>query len=264
VKTGVGLITFSLFQVGRFFSRATRVLNHLAAGTLMIDGLRAGVEHTWGEFGVQDADVAAGLTRSEQEMLARFASRDDDVLLIGSGAGRDLVALVADGYRVTAVEPSPRAIAACRRQLEMRGLAADIIEGFIEDVALPRRFDVIIFSGRCYSFIPESRRRIAALRKSADHLTPRGRILITYMTEPSANPMLIRFAQLSAALTGSDWRPEPGDTILPVHPTRPLFHYEHPFRPGEIESEALAAGLRTTDRADEGSANPMVVLQPAR
>jgi SAM-dependent methyltransferase len=94
------------------------------------------------------------------------AAGGDDVLLVGSGSGRELVALVGGGYHVTGVEPARRAVATCRRQLEMRSLTADVIEGFFEDVALPRRFDVIIFSGCCYDFIPESRRRIAALRKA--------------------------------------------------------------------------------------------------
>jgi len=255
----VRLLTVTLFGVGHLFARSTRVLNHLAAGTLTIRQLRVGIERTWEEFSARDIDVAAGLMAWEEEMIARFVTRDDDVLLVGSGQGRDLVALVGDGYNVTAVEPARRAIATSRRQLAMRGLSADIIEGFFEDVALHRRFDVIIFSGCCYSFIPESRRRIAALRKASEHLTARGRILINYMTESSGHPMLIRLARFAGALTRSDWRPEPGDIVLLVDPARPLFHYEHPFRPGEIESEALAAGLRTAHRCDVPG-NPLVVL----
>jgi len=195
-------------------------------------------------------------------MGARFVTRDEEVLLIGSGPGRDLVALVADGYRVAAVEPARRATATARRQLERHGLSADIIEGFFEDVALPRRFDVIIFSGCCYSFIPESRRRVAALRKAGDHLNARGRILVSYMTGPPSHPTLIQLARLASKVTGSDWHPEPGDVVLPVDPRRPLFHYEHPFTPGELESEASAAGLRTAERCDVPGA-PFVVLEPA-
>jgi len=261
-KRAVGLVTAALFGTGRFFARAARVCNHLAAGTLTIPELRVGIERTWEEFSARDADVAAGLTRWEEDMIARFVTRDDDVLLVGSGPGRDLVALVGLGYRVTAVEPARRAIDTCRRQLEMRGLSAEIIEGFVEDVALPRPFDVIIFSGCCYNFIPESSRRIAALRKAGDHLTARGRILVNFMTEPSGHPALIRLARLAARVTGSDWRPEPGDVVLPVDPARPLFHYEHPFGPGEIEGEAAAAGLRTAHRLDFPG-TPFVVLEPA-
>ena len=258
----VRLVAFALFQTGRVFARAARVLNHLAAGTLTIDGLRTGIERTWEDFNDRDADVAAGLTRWEEEIIARFVARGDDVLLVGSGPGRDLIALVGAGYRVTAVEPARRAVATCRRQLEMRGLTADIIEGFFEDVALPRRFDAIIFSGCCYNFIPESRRRIAALRKAADHLAPRGRILINYMTGRPGHPMLMHLARFAATVTRSDWHPEPGDIMLPVDSARPLFNYEHRFTPGELESEAVAAGLRTAHHGDVPH-TPFIVLEAA-
>ena len=260
-KAIVGVVTFSLFQAGRFFARAARVFDHLAAGTLTVDRLRLGIERNWEDFSARDADVAAGLTRWEAEMIARFVAAGDDMLLVGSGSGRDLVALVGGGHRVTAVEPARRAVATCRRQLEMRNLTADVIEGFFEDVALPRRFDVIMFSGCCYNFIPESRRRIAALRKAADHLAPRGRILINYMTAQSGHPVLIQLARFAAAVTGSDWRPERGDVVVPVGPGRALFHYEHPFGPGELEAEALAAGLRAVHHCDFPN-TPAIVLQP--
>ena len=152
-----------------------------------------------------------------------------------------------------------RANATARRHLEQRGLSADIIEGFFEDVALPDRFDVIIFSYCCYSYIPDSRRRIAALRKAADHLTARGRILVSYLTEQSGDPLLMQLARIAAAVSGSDWRPERGDVVHPVDAAEPLFHYEHQFQPGEIESEALAAGLWTAHRCDVPG-NPVVVL----
>jgi hypothetical protein len=163
---------------------------------------------------------------------------------------------------VTAVEPARRAIDTCRRQLEIRGLSAAIIEGFVEDVALPRRFDVIIFAGCCYDFIPESCRRIAALRKAGDHLTARGRILVNFMTGPSGHPALIRLAQLAARVTDPTGVPNPAMSCFPVDPARPLFHYEHPFGPGEIESEAAAAGLRTAHRL-EFPGTPFVVLEAA-
>ena len=72
-----GLVAFSFFQAGRLFARATRVLNHLAAGTLTIDELRAGIEHNWDTFASSDAEVSAGLARWEQETLAGFVTRDD-------------------------------------------------------------------------------------------------------------------------------------------------------------------------------------------
>ena len=253
------LVTVALFRAGRLFARANRALNHLAAGTLRISDLRVGIEHSWEHFGARDDAIAAGLMGWEEELLTRFVSADDRVLLVGSGPGRDLIALVGKGYRVTGVEPAARANATARRHLERRGLSADIIEGFFEDVALPDRFDVIMFSYCCYSFIPDSRRRIAALRKAADHLTGKGRIVISYLTEQSGHPLLIHLARIASTVSRSDWRPERGDVVHPVDTAAPLFHYEHPFQPGEIEGEAMAAGLRTAHRCDFPG-NPVVVL----
>jgi SAM-dependent methyltransferase len=256
------IVTVALFRLGQLFGRAARVLNHLAAGTLHIDDLRVGIEHSWEHFSARDADIAAGLMSWEEELIARFVNADDHILLVGSGPGRDLVALVGQGYRVTGVEPARHAIATARRHLQDRGLPADIIEGFVEDVALPGRFDVIIFSYCCYSFIPDSRRRIGVLRKAADHLAAGGRILISYLTEQSGHPVLIRLSRFAATVSGSNWRPERGDVVHPIDTAAPLFHYEHPFKPGEIESEARAAGLRTVHRFDFPD-NPVVVLEPA-
>jgi SAM-dependent methyltransferase len=126
-------------------------------------------------------------------------------------------------------------------------------------VTLPRSFDVIIFSNCCYSFIPGSGRRIDALRKAVAHLTPGGRIVITYMIQQSGHRAWMQVARMAATLSGSDWRPERGDVVHPVDTDEPLFHYEHPFNAGEIDTEAKAAGLRVLDRRDILD-NPAVVL----
>jgi SAM-dependent methyltransferase len=260
-STIVRPVARSLFHIGRFLARGARVFNHLAAGTQTIDELRAGIARTWEDFNARDAEIAAGLTGWEQEMVTRFLTHDDQVLLVGCGTGRDLVALTADGYHVTGVEPASRAVAICRRQLKMRGLNAELIEGFFENIALPgRHFDAIVFAVCCYGLIPESRRRIVALRKAADHLTPRGRILINYMTDAPTHPALIRLTRFAAAVSRSDWRPEHGDVVMTMTSGESLFNYEHRFGPGEFESEASAAGLRALDRFDTPHA-PWVVLE---
>jgi SAM-dependent methyltransferase len=249
----------ALFRVGRVFARATRVCNHLAAGTLRLAELRQGIEHTWEAYGASDAAIAAGLMDWEEEFVGAFLRPAGAVLLVGSGPGRDFVALAARGFKVTGVEPARRANETARRHLAQRGLSADIIEGFFEDVPLPRRYDAIVFSYCCYSFIPDSRRRVDSLRKAADHLADDGRLVISYLTERSGHPALMRLARIAAAVSGSDWRPEPGDILHPVDTTGPVFHYEHAFRPEEIEAEARRAGLRTLHHSVRPN-DPVVVL----
>jgi SAM-dependent methyltransferase len=255
----VRLVTAALFGAARLLSRASRVFNHLAAGTLRIPELRAGIERTWEDFAASDASIAAGLMDWEEDVVRRFLKRDDHVLLVGSGPGRDLVALAAKGFRVTAVEPAHRANLTAARHLAQRNLSAEVIEGFFEEVTLPGRFDAIVFSHCCYSFIPDSRRRVEVLRKAADHLAPNGRIVISYLTERSGHPMLMQLARAAAAVTGSGWRPERGDILNPVDTTAPLYHYEHAFQPEEIEAEANEAGLRAVHHCPY-PVNPVVVL----
>jgi len=256
----VRLVTSAIFASAQMFARAARALHHLAAGTLRIDDLRAGIERVWETTSPSDAAIAAGLMDWEEEVVRRFVSAADRILLVGSGPGRDFLALVERGYRVTGIEPAPRAIATSRRHLADRGLTAEIIEGFFEDAPLPGRFDVIMFSYCCYSFIPGSERRIAALRKAADHLAPSGRIIISFLTERSGHPALIRIARAASLITRSDWHPEPGDIIHAIDPRAPLFHYEHAFTAGEIDAEARAAGLSVARRCDF-PVNPVVILR---
>ncbi len=249
----------ALFRIGRLLASATRAFNHLAAGTLTIDELRRGIERTWEDFSASDEAITSGLMDWEEEVVSRFVAATDSVLLVGSGPGRDLVALVQRGYRVTAVEPARRANETAKRHLANRGLTAPIIEGFFEDVPLPGCFDVIIFSYCCYSFIPGSPRRVAALRKAADHLTAGGRVIVSYLTERSGHPMLIRLARLSATISRSDWRPEAGDILHSIDTTAPVYHYEHPFAAAEIDEEARRAGLRPLHHR-AGPGTPVVVL----
>src|SRR5581483_10331844 len=99
-------------------------------------------------------------------------------------------------------------------------------------------FDAVIFSYCCYSFIPGSSRRIAALRKAAGLLAADGRIIVSYLTERSGHPVLIRLARAAAVASRSDWRPEAGDILHAIDTARPVFHYEHAFLPAEVEDEA--------------------------
>jgi SAM-dependent methyltransferase len=249
----------ALFRIGRWFGSVTRACNHLAAGTLRVDELRRGTERTWENFAASDAAIAAGLMDWEEELFARFVSANSSVLLVGSGPGRDLVALVQRGFQVVAVEPARRANQTAARHLAARGLTARIIEGFFEDVAVDGPFDAVVFSYCCYSFIPDSQRRVAALQKAAGLLADAGCIIVSYLTERPSHPLLMRLARASAAASGSDWRPQAGDILHVIDSASPLFHYEHAFAPREIEAEAARAGLRCVHH-NVGTANPAIVL----
>jgi SAM-dependent methyltransferase len=169
------------------------------------------------------------------------------------------------GCQVTGVEPSAPAAARARRLVNERGLTSSIIEGFFEDIALDRSFDVVFFSSFCLSLIPQSSRRIGALKKARACLAPGGRVAASFRFRhrpPMGRPT--RVGRLAGALSGSDWRIEDGDFFHGANaPQTQMLFYEHIFGPGEIEQEAAAAGLVVAGRGGHPHDEPFIVLTPA-
>ena len=241
----MSLVRASLIWSGRGFGRVARICNGLAASTLRMRHLRTDAEHDWGRFYTDDADIDRGLFRWEEHLVERFVRRGDRILIVGSGTGRDVIALSARGHDVCGVDPAAAAVAIAREACSRRGIVATLVCGYFEDAVLPGPFDVIVFSYLCYGLIPEARRRIDVLRKAKGELAPGGRILISCVWNAERRrSRLFALVQLGARLRRSDWHPEEGDVIDPMSSRQPRFHYEHIFVPGELEAEAAAAGLR--------------------
>lgn len=237
----------ALYQAGRVLERAAKLAYYAAAGSMRIEDLQRAIAREWEEAGARESEryvSSFGLTYWEQELYPRFLRRDDRILVVGCGTGRDLVALLQRGYRADGLDLSPGCTATARDVLTKRGLEADLFTGDIATVKLPRAFDAFVFSAFCYSLIPQSNVRIAVLRRMKEHLTPGGRIVISYIPcDPLPSRIPIRLMQLVARLSGSDWRPEYGDIVFLASRGKRFDHFEHRFPPGEFEWEARAAGL---------------------
>jgi len=249
-------VTRVLSSGGRVSGFVSTLLHYFAAATLRLADLKEGIRDTWQGFNSREADIAAGLMDWERDLVDRFVKPGDAVLVIGSGSGRDLIALAERGCHVTGVEPADSALEIARRVVRDRQLSADLVEGFFEDVRLSGRFSVVMFSYHCYSYIPESRRRIDALRKAATHLTAGGHILLSYATLNRPRPVIIRLARAVGVMCGSDWRLEPGDLVAREGF---FYRYGHAFSSEEIATEVAAAGLRVVYRHDS-PVNPVMAL----
>lgn len=244
---------------GRVLELAGRASMYLAIGTLRLDDLRRAIAQSWDQLGPGDDDLS-GLMPWEQGLYARFLKTADRILLVGSGAGRDLVGLLKLGYRVEGLDVASRAVAHSRRMLEKERLTAELHTGPIETVELPGRFDAFIFSWCCYSYIPQLATRVGVLCKVKAQLNPGGRILISYIPAERAPRLLaIRLTRFAGRITLSDWRPEPGDVVVASGDWRGI-HYEHQFSASDFEKEARAAGFRVVfhERGDVGAAVLMV------
>ncbi len=250
-----------LFHAGKTADRSARLSHYLAAGTLRLADMRNSICNTWQDFYEGDTARAPLLLPWEEALYERFIPAASQVLIVGCGSGRDLAALGERGYQVTGIDPSERAITEARRMLHERKLSAPLIVGFFEDAPVPGRFEAVIFSYYSYALIPVSRRRIEALKKAAGLVGAGGHIVVSHAANiipPRA--FLIRLAQLSGRLFGSDWRLEPGDVVWDNRTIRPSYSYTHAFQPGELEHEAAAACLTPVFRETTSDRSVVMVL----
>ena len=166
------------------------------------------------------------------------------------------------GHDVVGIEPSPKPVATLRRILRESRQTVTLIEARVEDAVLPGMFDVFLFSLNCYSYIHGTDTRVAVLRNMAAHLSANGRVFFTYPRRHGdwVNRS-VRLATFMSWLAGSDWRPEPFDSILRIDvPGEPgAVILEHHFSTEELHREVEAAGLRVIVDGDPWS-TPYVLL----
>ena len=239
------LATRVFLLLARASGRVSNQFHYCAAATLSIDDIKEGIRSEWQHFKLSESEIAEGLDPWEEDLIGPFVKAGEAVLVIGSGSGREIIPLGQRGCHVTCVEPASQPFEMARRVLRERQLLATMVEGFFEDVSLSGRFTVVLFSWGCYGLIPDSRRRIDALRKAAGLLSPGGHILLSYGTVPRPHPLSTWLAHVVGAVCGSDWRIEAGDILRQQGSS---YCYRHVFSPEEIAAEVAAAGLRVVYR----------------
>jgi SAM-dependent methyltransferase len=259
-----GLLVAALVGLARTLDRGVTVCASVAAGLLRFDALGRHAGENWRQYGITqtETDVAAGLFPWEADFYRRFLRAGERVLVVGCGTGRDLLPLLEQGYRAEGLEPVAACADLAREHVARRGFSAAIHTADIATAALPGRFDVVIFSWLCYSYVPTRPRRVATLTRVREHLAPDGRILISYvLAQPPPRRLTWRLARLASRLSRADWRPEYGDVFMMRADTRRI-HYEHQFQADEIEGEARAAGYEVVFH--DQSADGHLALRAAR
>ena len=218
---------------------------HLGAGLLRRQELRAASEDRWSGFAASDEEVDAGLEPWEDRLYRDVLRPSDRLLLIGCGAGRDLIALSRLGYDVVGLEPAPLLVAAANAHLSRRLIKARILEGTAESGIVDGEYDVIVFSLYVYSCIFERRTRLATLsRLTQRHLVRGGRLIISYAHTVPQSRLWINLCRLSAAISRSDWQPEAGDRLYTAATRLGMLGFEHQFTRDDLAGECRAAGLQ--------------------
>ncbi|UCC64193.1 MAG: class I SAM-dependent methyltransferase [Anaerolineae bacterium] len=107
-----------------------------------------------------------------------------EVLELTSGTGRVSIPLVEAGIHLTCVDSSPEMLAILREKLDRRGLSASVHRMDIRQLALGRRFDLIIIPFHSFAELlsPSDQRR--TLVGIYDHLSESGRFICTLHNPP--------------------------------------------------------------------------------
>jgi hypothetical protein len=202
-----------------------------------------------------DASFRAYLFPWEEEAISRFFPQASaHVLVGGAGGGREALALVALGYRVTAFEPSSRLAAAlAARAREIDGLTVyraryedlPLLEetsrpGVVALDALPR-IDAVIVGWGSFSHLRAQRFRVAALESLAR--ATGGPILVSFLgLFDNRQAPRSALGRLRRALPRRQGR-GPGDAFSVA------IGFYHRTNEQEVDDLASAAGLEIVYRS---------------
>jgi SAM-dependent methyltransferase len=233
-----------LFACSGILLRAANGCVFAAAGLLRPEERQAAISEEWGYLNLSNEDVDAGLTREEQELYSRFLRPSDIVLLVGCGSGRDLLGLRLMGYDVDGLEPHPGLVELARANLARRGLGGSVRTGIIQRAEFDRPYTAIVFTAACYSMMPGSEARVAALSRIRAFLPREGRVILSYYPSKKHSALGRRLTGVVAAIARSGWSPEKGDMFWRHHLVPGVVAFCHVFEAEEFQRECTQAGFK--------------------
>ncbi len=104
------------------------------------------------------------------------------VLDIGCGTGRLLLDFLQKGIDMDGVDNSPEMLAICQKKANVFGLKPDLYEQYVEELDLPRQYQVILVPSSSLQLIIEPELVDRAIKRLYDHLLPGGFLVASIMT----------------------------------------------------------------------------------
>lgn len=179
-----------------------------------------------------------GLFQWEQDLVQESFPSGGRVVVVGCGGGREVLALLKDGYDVVGFESHPALLAFGDGLLTAKGYPSRVRavprDAFPHDAG---PCDAVIIGWGAYSLVHGEESRINLLRDAYDQLRPDAPILVSFFARPSDH----REARWTQAMANGLRRVrgartvQLGDTLAP--------NLVHVFHRDEITDEALAAGF---------------------
>jgi len=189
----------------------------------------------------QAQDLIDYLERWEAEVLGRYQITSGRMLVLGSGLGRESIAIARKGVSVVGVETNPTAVRIAQQMAGTVGVPARFLQAdFLQLPDSSESFDFVLLSQLMYSAIPGRSQRqtwVANLRRV---LKPNGLVILSFLPAQAAVPRLKticrRLNGILVRLPGANMAYQPGDEC-------DAEHFLHRFQDEEeVRTELIGAG----------------------
>jgi SAM-dependent methyltransferase len=236
----------------RLLERATRgALAGLWLGVLSDAGLRALDERYYDAEAVyRTADWnERGLFDWERALVDEHLAGGERVLVPGCGGGREVLALLEDGFDAIGYEPHPGLAAYAGELLAARGHPDRVHESPRSRLAPgAHRCDCVMVGWVAYSLVPGRAARVRFLAEARECLLPGGSVILSFFAAAQHGRQLRATLAIANALRAARGRArlELGDTLAP--------NLVHVFTREELAEEVSAAGLALAEYRIVGTA----------
>jgi SAM-dependent methyltransferase len=119
----------------------------------------------------------------DPELLARIRAAvpaGRTIVVVGSGTGRECLALAEAGYRVSGLEFSAAMVRLSRKEATRRGVPVEFVQADVRDELLSMSdLGGVVFTYDVYSFLPTRSARVRVLARLRSWLAPGGAVLLS-------------------------------------------------------------------------------------
>jgi SAM-dependent methyltransferase len=230
-------------RISKVACRLRRILDASSSGQLGPESVRDKYEQQVAGYRDQLERLP---DRQSVEDLCRSLCRGARILIVGSGAGSEVLHLARRGFRVTGFDFSAGMVQACREMIAREGIAADILQADLSHLDLGERsFEAVYFTPLVYSFLSGWSRRVRALHRLGRYLAPGGVVVLSFQRVTSIDRSIeLGVHWLISRVRGRET--EPGDWyttfLMPAGTIGRSFI--HLFRWKAVVGEVRLAGFR--------------------
>ena len=121
--------------------------------------------------------------KHEYAFFQQLISQVDRALELGCGTGRLLLPLLKEGYAIDGVDSSSDMLAICRKKAAKHGLKPVLFQQNIQQMALPKKYDLIFSALDTFGHIANRDDAFKALHALYDHLELGGTFAV-YLSLP--------------------------------------------------------------------------------